>query len=264
MRKRSGFTLIELLVVISIIALLVSILMPALGKAREQAKKTTCSVQLKQFGLAWYFYAEENDGNNIWYGPYTSNPDYFWFYQLGPYIGEENFSRQAGGSDDTSKGALAIMTCASCSRWSDKYHDNFGYGDYKMNWTWSGTEGSYCINAWMQPGSNGNKDMIYHKLDQADSETPLISDGGWVDAWIVNGNETAMPTLIDVFGSGFADGDQYRLYPNALSRILLDRHSFGINIVFPDSHVETPGLDDLMSFKWNKEFIPVHDLDVPR
>ena len=48
---KKGFTLIELLVVVSIIALLVSILMPALNKAKELAKLTMCMSNLKQMGL---------------------------------------------------------------------------------------------------------------------------------------------------------------------------------------------------------------------
>ena len=56
-----GFTLIELLVVISIIALLVSILMPALGRAREQTRAVVCLSNLKQAALASYEYAVDND-----------------------------------------------------------------------------------------------------------------------------------------------------------------------------------------------------------
>ena len=60
MRRKSGFTLIELLVVIAIIALLVSILLPSLNRARDMAKKTTCLVSLKQVGMGHQYYAEEN------------------------------------------------------------------------------------------------------------------------------------------------------------------------------------------------------------
>lgn len=57
-----GFTLIELLVVISIIALLLSILMPALGRAMEQARFVTCMSNLHQYGLAGEMMLADNDG----------------------------------------------------------------------------------------------------------------------------------------------------------------------------------------------------------
>jgi len=57
----SGFTLVELLVVISIIAMLLSILMPVLGKAREQARRIDCQSHLKQLTAAWHMYANSND-----------------------------------------------------------------------------------------------------------------------------------------------------------------------------------------------------------
>ncbi len=60
--SRSGFTLIELLVVISIIAVLMAVMMPALSKARAQAKKSVCGSNLKQIGTGVYMYAAENSG----------------------------------------------------------------------------------------------------------------------------------------------------------------------------------------------------------
>ena len=57
----AGFTLIELLVVISIIAVLMAIMMPALAKAREQARRIICGTNFRQIGLALAVYAEDND-----------------------------------------------------------------------------------------------------------------------------------------------------------------------------------------------------------
>ncbi len=62
MKKRTGFTLIELLVVISIIALLVAILMPALNKARESSKRAWCVNSARSLTLAWMMYADDNEG----------------------------------------------------------------------------------------------------------------------------------------------------------------------------------------------------------
>ena len=60
--RRQGFTLIELLVVISIIALLVSILLPALGRAREQARAMLCATNMKGVGTAMAVYTTDYDG----------------------------------------------------------------------------------------------------------------------------------------------------------------------------------------------------------
>ncbi len=279
MLERNGFTLIELLVVIAVIALLLAILMPALRKARGQAQMAVCSAQLRQFGLAWNQYADDNDGFNIEYAPSSQwATGGFWFYQLGPYFSAKEFANAQG---DTRSGVLKILRCPAARVWSNRYNDSSPlYGSHDSAWQWRvqvGTqgreevhEGSYTLNGWMQNLSAERKSSYsaervrnyYFKYDDARVESPLICDGGWVDAWPDNPHVAQTHMFLDLKGSGIPGGT-YRMSPNQLTRILLERHGRGINILFKAAHVQRVSLEKVCQYKWHRYFTPVGELELP-
>ncbi len=92
MRKK-GFTLIELLVVIAIIALLLSILLPGMTKAKEMARRMICGTGLRQIGLSLGMYADENDEK------YPLNHDGSWAWDISFLT--TDFIMETGGDMDT-------------------------------------------------------------------------------------------------------------------------------------------------------------------
>ena len=90
MRPRHGFTLIELLVVISIVALLISLLLPALSQARRATDRLNCMMNLRQIGIAHELYASDHDG---YFPPSHPQRSYYWLTnegKLNEYLSPED------------------------------------------------------------------------------------------------------------------------------------------------------------------------------
>jgi len=131
---------VELLVVIGIIALLISILLPALNKAREAAKQTACLSNMRQIGLAMVMYTNDNRG--MYPAPYAPTYDQWqasWNLQLvqGKYI--------TGHSDltDPESYSSKVFVCPSDDvqrAWGypGTYWANVGHWSYLCGWTWWG------------------------------------------------------------------------------------------------------------------------------
>ena len=161
--RGQGFTLIELLVVVSIIALLVAILLPALGKAREQARSVICKTNLAQQCLGHVLYAEDNDGRFF--------NDWLWFRYL-----IQNSGWKAGKYM-----TYESIMCPTAPRYGDNGVEMNALGYWRSGFDTASppyVEGGYGLNSLMN--SKYGALTKENRLDQHrhHSETAVV-----IDAW---------------------------------------------------------------------------------
>lgn len=122
-RRKRGFTLIELLVAIAIIAVLIALLLPAIQQAREAARRTQCTNNLKQIGLALINYYDTN-GVFPFGATRTTGYQLGWVPRVFPYLGEQTRYDEIHANDDS-----ALMN-RSPWRYADTPH-----GGDEMEWS---------------------------------------------------------------------------------------------------------------------------------
>jgi len=227
-RPVRGFTIVELLVVIAVIAILMSMLVPALQAARESAKTTVCATHGRAIGQAVFFYGEESKG-------WVPRNGGIWAAKLFPYVGGVKES-----SDYADFWSIKTFLCPS---YPDKqqilcYANNAWNFDDKHPLGCDalvvfGAEGVSRLNVWPRPEST-----IYvtdYECGLPTTKILLASDNpGTMDNKV---------TTMDVYSY-----DSLPRPENAARRVAIARHRSGQNNGFVDGHVSW--IDSTMNQRW--------------
>ena len=229
-KNKRAFTLIELLVVIAIISLLMSILMPSLQKVRAQARAVGCRANLRQWGMVWTMYAEENDGKFI---PYS---EHSWMDRVRSFYGDiDNMLFCPMATRTAEEGALRRYAAVS---------DMQGRA-----------VSSFTLNEWMggvgmpEDGGTTHNRMGYdywrHLRWKGAHNIPIMGDGTWRSE--ATPNDKDEPPIYEGQTRTNVNVDEMRLY-------CLPRHGNACNILFMDSSTRLVGLKGLWRIRWNRTF----------
>jgi prepilin-type N-terminal cleavage/methylation domain-containing protein/prepilin-type processing-associated H-X9-DG protein len=168
-RKRQAFTLVELLVVIGIIAVLISILLPALSKAREQANQVKCQSNLRTVYELMMMYANDNRQYMMPARLTVPKAQYYWWSPayLGSELARGNYSNNSGRNNDEQV-ITKYLTCPSASKDLDTFGAGLGNG-YVGDYT-------YNFNLGVMDLTNPANDIGFWKLSQVPGNVLVMTD----------------------------------------------------------------------------------------
>jgi prepilin-type N-terminal cleavage/methylation domain-containing protein len=255
---RKAFTLVELLVVISIIALLLSILIPALSRVRSQARAAVCSSNLKQLGTAMELYTINNDDKVM---SLRLTPGEHWTHEIAPFFSAGNYksnaTKKAVGELNDDLGAMKVILCPSAKKPKDEDFESEEWlvkvGNARNAWMFSGQISGYGLNAWVQPDKGVYESFYkytpsntFHKYSRVKNNAPIFADAAW---------ESGTPYYRDpVPPHKEGPASQSDINSNQMWRFYMARHGDAINVVFRDTHVEKIPLEGLWDIEWHRDF----------